>query len=140
LQVFSPYQLLPIHLRKNLVNHRPNFPITELVHLGQHPSLESAVSGVINAWLKKYTDPTSSCLPHYRAVLHILRLRVTHITSHTVGKGPQGPFEEILQTQEAIFQFRLLLDTNLPTTRTAPSSSSKSSLSSASTSANKESA
>ena len=75
------------------------------------PFLESAVSKVINAWLKKYTDPTKSCLPHFWAVLHILRLRVTHIISHAVGKG-LGLLEEILRMQEAIFQFRLPLDTN----------------------------
>src|ERR1700684_806968 len=79
-----------IHLRKTLVNHRPKFPITGLVHFGEHPSLESAISGVIDAWLRKCTDPTSSCLPHFRAILHILRLRVTHIISHTVGKGLKG--------------------------------------------------
>jgi hypothetical protein len=44
--------------------------------------------------------------------LHILRLRVAHITSHAIGKGPQGPLEEILRTQEAIFLFCLLLSTN----------------------------
>ena len=100
-----------IYLRKNLVNHRPKFPITGLVHFGQHLFLESAVREVIDAWLKKYTDPTSSCLPYFWAVLHVLRLRVTHIISHAVGKGP-GPLEEILRMQEAIFQFRLPLDTN----------------------------
>ena len=100
-----------IHLRKTLVNHRPKFPITGLVHFGEHPSLESAVSVVIDAWLRKCTDPTSSCLPHFRAILHILHLRVTHIISHS-RQRPQGPLEEILRTQEAIFQFRLLLDTN----------------------------
>ena len=62
--------------------------------------------------VKKYTDPTSSCFPQIQAVLHILRLRVAHIASHAVGKGAQGPLEEILRTQEAIFLFRLLFGTN----------------------------
>src|ERR1700740_3699661 len=126
-----------IHLRKNFVNHRPEFPITGLVHLGQHPSLETAVSAVINAWLKKYTDPTSSCLPQIRAVLHILRLRVAHIASHAIGKGPQGPLEEILRKRRS-FCFAFSSVRTLLTTRTASSSSPKSSLSSSFISANKE--
>jgi hypothetical protein len=44
--------------------------------------------------------------------LHILHLRVAHIASHAVSKGAQGPLEEILRTQEAIFLFRLLFGTN----------------------------
>lgn len=126
-----------IHLRKTLVNHRPKFPITRLVHFGEHPSLESAVSGVIDAWLRKCTDPTSSCLPHFRAILHILRLRVI---SHTVGKGLKGRSRRSCEGKRRSFSFTFSSIRTLPTTRTAPSSLSKSSLSSSFTSANKESA
>ena len=129
-----------IHLRKTLVNHRPKFPITRLVHFGEHPSLESAVSGVIDAWLRKCTDPTSSCLPHFRAILHILRLRVTHIISHTVGKGLKGRSRRSCERKRRFFSFAFSSIRTLLTTRTAPSSLSKSSLSSSFTSANKESA
>ena len=120
-----------IHLRKTLVNHRPKF---------EHPSLEIAISGVIDAWLRKCTDPTSSCLPHFRAILHILRLRVTHIISHTVGKGLKGRSRRSCARKRPFFSFAFSSIRTLPTTRTAPSSLSKSSLSSSFTSTNKESA
>jgi len=49
-----------------------------------------------------------------RAVLHILRIQVAHFVSYVVSEGPQGPLKEMLATQEAIFQLRLLLNVNFP--------------------------
>ena len=60
---------------------------------------------------ERCTDPASSGLPRLRAILHILRLRVARLASHAIRKGLQWPLEETLGTQEAIFQLRLLLDT-----------------------------
>jgi hypothetical protein len=102
-----------IHLRKNFVNHRPKIPIAGLVHIGQHPSLESAVSAVINAWLKKYTDPTSSC-----------GLPISHRTQ--LAKTLKGRSRRSCARKRRSFCFAFSSVRTLPTTRTAPSSSLKS--------------